>query len=71
MSHLIADTTEELLAMVDQIGVQRKWIQNQGTPTEHFDICASKRLEAIARGAKSVDGRELASVIRGKRVLVK
>lgn len=27
MSHLVADSREELLAMCDKIGVQRKWIQ--------------------------------------------
>ena len=31
MCHMIADTPQELLAMVDRIGVQRKWIQDAGT----------------------------------------
>lgn len=38
MCHMIADTREELFAMVDTIGVQRKWIQHKDTPGEHFDI---------------------------------
>jgi hypothetical protein len=51
MSHLIADTPEELLEMVDKIGVQRKWIQHPGTKEEHFDIAMVKRELAIKYGA--------------------
>ena len=59
MSHLGADTTEELLAMVDKIGVQRKWIQHKGTGEEHFDIAMSKRALAIKNGAIPVSMRTL------------
>lgn len=55
MCHMTADTTEELLATVDAIGVQRKWIQYPRTPNEHFDICKSKRAGAIQFGAIEVD----------------
>jgi Protein of unknown function (DUF4031) len=65
MSHLIADTTEELLEMARKIGVKVKWIQNQGQPTrEHFDICASKRTLAIRNGAVAVTLQELALMER-------
>lgn len=67
MCHMIADTRDELLAMVDAIGVPRKWIQKKGTASEHFDICKSKRDKAIAAGAKPVDGNELVEIIRRKR----
>ncbi len=68
MSHLMADTTEELLAMVDRIGVQRKWIQAAGTPREHFDIAAVKRELAIVHGAIPVSSRFLVDeVVRRKR----
>ena len=60
MSHMIADTTEELLVMADRIGVSRKWIQYPGTDREHFDIAKSKRAAAIAAGAISMSMRELA-----------
>ena len=44
MCHLWADTMEELYAMVDAIGVQRKWIQ---TPPKaswiHFDIAFQRK----------------------------
>jgi hypothetical protein len=67
MCHMIADTREELLAMVDTIGVQRKWIQKEGTASEHFDICKSRRVKAIAAGARAIDGTELARIIARKR----
>jgi hypothetical protein len=59
MSHLAADTTKELLQMVDKIKVQRKWIQHKGTKQEHFDICVSKRDLAIKAGAIPVSMRIL------------
>jgi Protein of unknown function (DUF4031) len=63
MCHMIADTTEELLAMVDKIGVQRKWIQDAGTAYEHFDICLQKKRLAIAAGAKEISIRELGEML--------
>lgn len=60
MCHLIADTREELFEMVDKIGVKRKWIQSYGTPREHFDICAGKKILAIKNGAIEIGMRELA-----------
>jgi hypothetical protein len=69
MCHMLADTTEELLAMVDRIGVDRKWIQNAGTTREHFDIALSKRALALAAGAQLVGPRDLALVMRRKRAL--
>jgi hypothetical protein len=68
MSHLMADTTEELLAMVDLIGVQRKWIQHAGTYSEHFDIALSKRAKAVAAGTKEITLREMAEFQRRKRL---
>jgi Protein of unknown function (DUF4031) len=67
MSHMIADTTEELLEMVDRIGVQRKWIQYPGTHREHFDIASSKRDLAIAAGAVGLSTRELGRKILERR----
>ena len=67
MSHMIADTTEELLAMADRIGVARRWIQKPGTPWEHFDISLSKRAEAVKHGAVEITMRELAKKTRARR----
>ncbi len=64
MCHLWADTDDELLAMVDKIGVQRKWIQGHKTLSfgkhreaswVHFDISLSKKALAIAAGAILTD----------------
>lgn len=59
MCHMIADTKEELLDMVDRIGVNRKWIQNEGEYLEHFDVSLSKRKLAVGFGAKEITWREL------------
>lgn len=64
MCHMIADSTEELFKMVDAIGVKRKWIQHKGTCNEHFDICFSKRQEAIKLGANEIHFREYAERVQ-------
>ena len=67
MCHMVADTHEELLKMVDKIGVQRKWIQRVGSSYEHFDISKAKRDLAIKNGAIQVTTRDIALKIRDKR----
>lgn len=67
MSHLMADTSEELLAMADTIGVARRWLQHPGTPGEHFDIAMTKREAAIRAGAIAVTITELAAWRTAKR----
>lgn len=64
MCHMMADTREELLAMADQIGVARRWIQFEGTAHEHFDIALSKRALAVRFGAKEVTRRDMGMLIR-------
>lgn len=68
MCHMMADTTEELLAMADRIGVARKWIQKPGTSYEHFDIAMSKRRLAVAAGALEVTRRDLGLIMRARRI---
>lgn len=63
MSHLISDTTEELLEMVDKIKVDRRWIQHPGTLNEHFDIALSKRKLAVEYGAKEITYRQYGEMI--------
>lgn len=68
MCHMIADTPEELLEMVDKISVQRRWIQRKGTRHEHFDICLSKRALAVNEGAIEISGRTLGMMLRDRRL---
>jgi hypothetical protein len=65
--HMIADSTEELLAMADRIGVSRKWLQKAGTHHEHFDIALSKRALAIEAGAIEISMMQLGHIIRARR----
>lgn len=67
MCHMIADTLEELLAMADQIGVARKWLQKEGTYQEHFDICQSKRRLAVSFGAEEISMKELCKKTLAKK----
>lgn len=67
MCHMIADTREELLAMVDRIGVKRKWIQKMGTCYEHFDICLSKKKLAIKYGAIELNPKDLVQKMLDKK----
>lgn len=71
MGHMMADTTEELLAMADRIGVARKWIQYPGEPKEHFDVCWSKRVLAVSYGAFRVSPRKFVELIRARRTTKK
>lgn len=59
MCHMIADSHEELVAMADQLGVARRWIQDAGTWSEHFDIAKSKKTAALDAGARLIPAREL------------
>ena len=67
MCHMIADTTYELLKMVDAIGIDRKWIQKPCTYKEHFDICISKRKLAVLAGAVELTANELGRKLIAKR----
>lgn len=67
MVHMIADSTAELLAMADKIGVQRKWLQKPGTLHEHFDICLSKRKLAVKAGAIEITWEETGRKLLARR----
>lgn len=67
MCHMLADSDEELLAMADRIGVQRKWHQHPGTAKSHFDIALSKRALAVQHGAVEITWREAGQMARARR----
>lgn len=57
MSHMVSDTSlEELHEFAADLGLRREWFQNEGS-TPHYDVCQSKRQEAIRLGAKPVSCR--------------
>lgn len=64
MCHCWADSLDELLAMMDRVGVQRKWIQGHPKLSQpryrkaswvHFDITVSKKRLVLAAGGKLTD----------------
>ena len=56
MCHLWADSLDELLAMADRIGVQRKWLQQPPKASwVHFDISLGMKAKALAAGAVLTD----------------
>jgi hypothetical protein len=67
MSHMIADTDEELHAMADRIGVVRRWHQGPPNHDSHYDIAVSKRALAIAAGARPISLRDLACMSTVRR----
>jgi len=62
MSHMIADTEEELHKMADAIGVARKWYQG-----DHYDVSLTMRALAVRCGAVEVTIRELALMLRRRK----
>lgn len=63
MCHMIADSNEELLAMADQIGVARRWLQKPGTWQEHFHIAMTKRRLAVEASAVEVSRMQLGRIL--------
>lgn len=69
MCHMIADTSEELFAMADKIGLNRKWLQHPGGPDEHFDVSMLLRERAVVNGAQEITWRELGTMTMARRRL--
>lgn len=65
MCHMVADTEEELHAMADRIGVDRKWYQYpHKSRYPHYDIALSKRSLAVEAGAKEIRWRDSPEICR-------
>ena len=62
MCHMLADTLDELHAMADQIGIDRRHFQILSTP--HYDVCQAKRRLAVQAGAVEIERREVAALIK-------
>lgn len=57
--HMVADTTEELHAMAERIGLRRSYVQDAGTWAEHYDLIPSKRTLAVRYGAVELTSSEM------------
>ena len=54
-SHLMADTSTELVEFADRLGLSPEWIQYPGTAKEHFDVTAKVRARALRLGAVPIE----------------
>jgi hypothetical protein len=68
MSHMIADTDDELDAMAARIGVARKWHQGPPRHDSHYDVALSKRALAVAAGAVEITLKQLACMSTWRRM---
>lgn len=63
MSHMIADTTDELHAMADKLGLKRSWFQG-----DHYDVSLSVRERAIEHGAQPITLRQCSAMSMYRRI---
>jgi hypothetical protein len=61
MSHMIADTLEELHEFADKLGLKREWFQDK-ISGPHYDISLGKRRLAVIYGAKQITLRQCAAI---------
>jgi hypothetical protein len=65
MCHMIADTPDELHAMAEKIGLQRRWFQEPPKASFwHYDIAQTKRALAVAAGAIACQRNEFVAALR-------
>lgn len=68
MCHMIADTAEELHRMAERIGIARRHYQSPAKVSfPHYDICKSKRAEALKAGAVEIDRRYLGQYMKNTK----
>lgn len=68
MCHMIADASDELAGMAVVIGVQLRWIQNEGTAREHFDISLGMRDKAMRNGAVEITWRQCSAMVVRRQI---
>jgi len=67
MSHMVADTLDELHEMAQKLGLKRSWFQTSRSGMPHYDICQSKRGQAIRFGAIEIDRRKMVELMKTHR----
>lgn len=69
MCHMLADSDDELHAMADKIGVDRRWWQSPAkTSGSHYDIALSKRALAVQLGAVQITWKQAGAMNARRRV---
>lgn len=68
MSHMIADTPDQLHWMATHLGLKPEWFQKDAS-FPHYDICARKRAIAVTSGAIELSRREFVAKMREIRAL--
>jgi Protein of unknown function (DUF4031) len=62
MSHMIADSEQELHDMAEVIGLARRWFQG-----DHYDVTQTMKDRALKAGAEAITWRQLGMMLREKR----
>lgn len=65
--HLFADTPEELHACAQKLALRREWAQVSSTGILHYDLTPARRQKAVAAGARELDRRQTAELLRHLR----
>jgi len=60
-----ADSEDELVLFAKSIGLKPEWIQREALI--HFDLTASKRKQAVAKGAIEASDREMVAAMERQR----
>lgn len=63
MSHMIADTRDELDEIAERLDLHSRWKQNVGERKEHYDVTESMAQKAVRLGAKRISTRELSVLL--------
>lgn len=64
--HMIADTSDELHAIAQRIGLRREWFQADRW-VGHYDLVPTKRALAVRYGAVALGRREFVEQLRKLR----
>jgi len=64
MSHMVADTLDELHAMATRLGLRESWFQTSRLGIPHYDVCDSYRRRALSMGATGIGRRGMIEFIQ-------
>jgi hypothetical protein len=67
--HLFADTPEELHAFAYRIKLRPEWARRSNNGILHYDLTPTRRKAAVAAGARELNHRRLAELVRRQRVV--